>query len=255
MTAGVDVNACPECHAADSVDLSDGVRLCLSCRTEWRPADVPADHWAANRSAEFEVGDPIDIERILNAATPAEVVDYVPDSVVLDARAAFDARALAANPADWAGMFARTASGLVVVVTVDDGTDTLVGVTSAGDEVTFFRADATYLGDVVDAAGNPVASDNEYDAGPMMPAILAVAGLCLTVGLDCVSPEEGGPLTNPRIGWLPPPCDEVPEAEQGCAYAVALLVRTFGLDHDAVRTLAANILQGARAGTETGDES
>lgn len=255
MTAGVDVNACPECHATDSVDLSDGVRLCLSCRTEWRPGDV------VDTPPASEDGTTSPVRAILVADTPSMVLlarhvfDQAPDDVVLDARAAFDARALAANPADWAGMFARTASGLVVVVTVDDGTDTLVGVTSAGDEVTFFRADATYLGDVVDAAGNPVASDNEYDAGPMMPAILAVAGLCLTVGLDCVSPEEGGPLTNPRIGWLPPPCDEVPEAEQGCAYAVALLVRTFGLDHDAVRTLAANILQGARAGTETGDES
>jgi hypothetical protein len=246
---------CPQCHEVDAIDLSDGTWLCLGCRHEWRPGARQAVA-QPQEAAQAPVGDSWgELDRVLHAPTVGDVLEHVPGAAQEGADV-YDLNGYRkAVPADWSGSFVRAESGRVLVITADDGTDTLEGVDSTGNTWTVFRSACDFLGDEPDAGDLVAESTDEADAAVMVPTIMAVAGLCITVALDCVPDDDEAPLGAPRVGWLPPPCDQVPEAEAGVAWAVALLVRTFGLDKAEVARLAANLITGAESATNTGDNT
>lgn len=250
MTTETEVR-CPKCGKADSIDLSGSARLCLSCRNEWNPATDTYTEAEPATPSEWTAGV---VGDVMAATTASEVMklgrpvvehddDDTPDNVVyLDVEG---------TPNDWSDKFVRTDGGAVVLVLEDEGDGTLGVQTAAGLRYEIMRDTATFIGDdpMPDGDGIETLGIDE----PMPQTILAVAGLCLTVALEAVtpSPDDEYHVGNPRIGWLPPPCDQVPEAECGVAYAAALLISVFGLDREQVAKLAANLLTGAESGTET----
>jgi hypothetical protein len=242
---------CPKCGVADSIDLSDGVRLCLQCRTEWRPADVVALVATDKR-------DPVDVAEgwgavgeILHARTADDVLNVPPDPAPTDTPAPLiPARRLDAAD-DWAGEFVRRDDGRTFLVINDDG-GVFVGVQTADGAV--FSADRstlTLLGDEPVGPGEVIHAGGDDE--PLPAVMLAVAAAAITVAVDSIGTNTEGEqtITSPRIGWLPPPCDQVPEVEVGVAYAIAALILAFGLDRGEVVKLAANLMTGAEAGAET----
>lgn len=245
---------CPSCGKVDSIDLSDGQRLCLQCKNEWKPGAAPA---VVETVPTFDgTAGPVRnvVERILAASdsgavlTPDDDDDDTPDNVLPFAAPTREV------PADWCGYFARTPEGVVIVVTVDEGGSLITGVDAETGEHTVLKSECVFVGDDPVGPGEVVHDSAPADDDPNVPTIFAVAGLALTVALECVPDDSNAMLTQPRIGWLPPPCDQVPEVEWGVAFAIANLVRIFGLDKGEVAKLAANMLTGAEAGTETETE-
>ena len=224
--------------------MSDGVVLCLDCRHEHdgkQPAPMPASDPAP---IETTVEVPSDTAPILAAATVADVLAAGGETPPIVAPLAGDSPAV--DTPNLAGRFVRL-RGYVVseLCTEDDGHPTIVCMNEAGNVHSPLRSDVIA---VDDDGGDPLAptigAQTVSEDQPYDPAIFAVASAAITQGLACIG-DDGTTLYNPRIGWLPPPCDQVPEAEQGVAYAIALLIVTFGLDTGSVEQIAATLMQGA----------
>lgn len=254
MSAGeLTVTVCPECAKPDSVDLGDGNRLCLGCRHEWNPADpeLVARHKAAALEHERQAR----VDTVLGPDPADHLADALEAAVASPDELDGDDGTGEPVP-DWSGKFVRDTlhpDRGVLLVTVDDGGRGLELQDSRGVGYIASRDACTYLGD--DPAGPGVDVTEGGDAGivPLAPVIFAVAGLALEAGVDSVGEGPDPELYDPRIGWLPPPCDGLPEAEQGIAYAVAILIRHFDLDRETVRQLAAGLLLMAQ-GPETETE-
>lgn len=242
---------CPRCKATDSIDLSDGTLLCLQCQNEWNPAHEiaePAEHviaWPAVST------DPmVDWKAILAGQSVGDVLavgDDDDDADVIPLRAMADF----AEANDWTDKFVRDGAGVTGLVVTDDGGERITIQESTGSRREVDRSSVMYLGDEPLAEG--VGATGITDDEPLPQTMLAVAGLAITVALDSLAIGEGHEWTinSPRIGWLPPPCDQIPEVECGIAYAIAALVGVFGLDTEQVQRLAANLIQGAEVGTES----
>lgn len=245
---------CPKCGNADSITLDAGERLCLSCRNEWNPATVSYAPTETTHEHLVAVGQRAIVGAIMDAPDTAEVLAMFNDNDHADADVIPFVRGEESDAADWSDSFVRTDSNAVVLVLHDDGGGILTVQTAAGLSYDIVKSTATFIGDEPLAAGEGIDAIGIDE--PMPQTILAVAGLCLTVALECVpdSADADQSVGNPRIGWLPPPCDQVPEAECGTAYAAALLISIFGLDREQVAKLAANLLTGAESGGETETE-
>lgn len=251
MTAVDAMPICPSCKATNSVDLEPPIRLCLECRAEWNPAEVVP---TLDELVDAELGPD-------EATTPLPGFpggDPVPAEVVQAAREAWDARpgpdGTVTPPSDWSGFFVRDTlhpERGTLLVTVDDGGEGLELSDSNGRSYVAGRSTMDFLGDEPIGPGELVAGQEGAELIPLAPIIFAVAGLALEAGVDAVAEDGERELYNPRIGWLPPPCDGVPEVEQGIAYAVAILIRHFDLDSALIRQLASGLLIGAEAGTES----
>lgn len=76
--------------------------------------------------------------------------------------------------------------------------------------------------------------------GPNIPALKLLIGLILGAGVNSLD-KDNNPL-EPPTGFLPPPADQVPEVAGACALAVALMIRTFGIEHTDVMALARQFL-------------
>ena len=81
------------------------------------------------------------------------------------------------------------------------------------------------------AAAVPRTEDGE----PNIDALKLIIGLTLQAALMSLGPNNEA--LEPPTGWMPPPCNQVPEAEAGAALASAVLISTFGIDHDDVKQL------------------
>lgn len=236
---------CPECGASDAVDLSGGMWLCLQCRTEWDPSTVPMlpPIDAADAAADFTVSP--SLARVLAADTAGEVLRAPAEELGGSA-------AVSPSPANvrngWEGLFVRyERMGVTALVVEDRGGSMIELQDEAGTNYKCKRSSCVILGDdlpggVVDTADIGTVGGDDT---PIAQTILAVAGLTLTVALDAIDAAGDNGVGNPRIGWLPPPCNELPEVEQGVAYAAAFLIHTWGLDTSEVRKLAANLMTGA----------
>lgn len=241
---------CPKCGSTDQITCEGGY-LCLDCRHEHDGTQPPPVD--AETNTEQPSPHPTDdgVGVILSATTVAEVL-APPEDNAGDAPLAAVSDGGAGTP-NLAGRFvALPQFPELVLCTVDDGADTIVVGDVNGGEHVVQRSSVTY---VDDDGGDPLApvvgATTVSEDQPFSPTIFAVASLAITMGLACIG-DDGETLYNPRIGWLPPPCNEVPEAEQGVAYAIALLVRTFGLDRSSVEQIAATLMQGAAVpGMET----
>lgn len=238
---------CPKCGSADQLVLGDGTVLCLDCRHEHDGTTVPVTHPPADLLSSDEPTEAGDVDTILAAQSADEVLTVVPAEA---APIEWDHAAVSAAAREafsYVGCFATTPQGETVLIEEDhdDGTVTVLFADGERTQLT-----ATWLTDieyVPDALAPTVGAETVSDAQPFDPAIFATAALALTQGLACIGADEEQTLLNPRIGWLPPPCDQVPEVEQGVAYAIAILVRTFGLPREGVEQIAATLMEGARA--------
>ncbi len=245
---------CPDCGESDAVDLSTGDWLCLQCHREWNPtreATRPAPPVEAIPSG-FTLSP--SLARIFTATDPAEILAAPAEEI--DGRAPATVARGAGRP-DWSGLFVRyERMGVDALVVEDKGGQRLEIQGADGTNYRVNRSSCVLLGEQL--PGNVVdtrdVTAEAVDDAPMARTILATAGLCLTVACNAI--DDAGPdgLANPRIGWLPPPCDQVPEVEQGVAYASALLISTWGLDVAEVRRLAANLMSGASDGAESESE-
>lgn len=247
---GAAVPTCPECHKADAVDLSSGQWLCLSCRNEWNPADVPPERPSVDSI--LGQGDP-ELPGIDTDPAGGHWASWTEREPTLAAESSEGPDGPTEPPSDWSGLFVRDTlhpeRGLLLVVADDDGVSLEVQGADQGGSWITERANCSVVPEPDEglaAPEPPVDNNNE----PLAPVILAIAGLALEAGADSVGDDDERTLYAPRIGWLPPPCDGVPEAEQGVAYAIAILVRHFDLDTALIRQLAAGLLTGAQAGTE-----
>lgn len=239
---------CPQCGKADSIDLDSGDKLCLNCRNEWDPKRKHAMPSTAFEAEAATLTEKYDIAQILNAPTVADVLGTPAGTPgeVWEARAASHVPPHGGH--DWTDQFVRTRGGDVILVTEDEGYGTLKGRDRWGTEYEVSKNDCTYIGDDPAEALDLSQVVGEVSTEPVIPAVLAVAGLAITVGLQAISEDDSVGLTHAPIGWLPPPANECPEAEQGVAYAIALIVRIFGLDRAEVSKLAANLLVGSESG-------
>lgn len=254
MIDGTATLKCPKCHATDGIDLDGGERLCFSCRYEWNPATE-----AATEAVTEPVAAPTrslfgSVDEALHAATAADVLSITADDDEEAGVIEMGDRRPEVSPLDWVEKFVRTDLGVTIVVTDDDGGPILRGVDANGVPIEAVRASVIYLGDDPVGAGDLIVDGGGDE--PLPQVMLAVAAACLTVAVESITNgDDGEPtITSPRIGWLPPPCDGVPEVEVGVAYACAVLILAFGLDREQVAKLAANLMTGASAGTETESE-
>ena len=243
---------CPDCGGVDAIDLSDGRWLCLNqeCRCEWDPRELPMAPPARESEATFTASP--SLARVLNASDADEVLRAPAEELAYLGGAHEPAR----GGPDWTGLFVRyERMGVNALVVEDKGGARLELQGEDGTTYKCMRSSCVIIGDTLDpmALDRPDHVPTDDDGAPIAATILATAGLTLTVALDAIDNAEDGGVGNPRIGWLPPPCNDVPEVEQGVAYACAFLITTWGLDTNEVRTLAANLLQGASmgAGEET----
>lgn len=235
---------CPKCGSADQLAMSDGVVLCLDCRHEHdgtQTAPTPAPNVDAT---ETPLAGHSDTATILAAETVADVLAAGGESPPIDAPLAGDPPA--ADTPNLAGRFLHVRGYVDALLCVeDDGGATITCVDMDDFTRTVNRTDvAAAEMDGTDPLAPTIGATTVSEDQPYDPAIFAVASAAITQGLACIG-DDGETLYNPRIGWLPPPCDQVPEAEQGVAYAIALLIVTFGLDTGSVEQIAATLMQGA----------
>lgn len=244
---------CPRCKADDSIDMSGGTRLCLQCQNEWDPRTEVAESVLPNDDV-ANVGVTLADwqERILSAPTVDAVLapgngDVTTNVGPLRSDPAFT------DATDWSDKFVRLPDGRTGLVVTDNGKTHVSVQFSDGTRKRVARASCMYLGDEPLSEGTGVVG--VADDEPLPQTMLAVAGLALTIGVEAFGDGGNGDwgINSPRIGWLPPPCDQIPEVECGIAYAIAALIGVFGLDTEQVTRLAANLIQGAEVGTETGE--
>lgn len=242
---------CPSCGKSDSIDLDDGSRLCLQCRHEWNPGK---EVWAGLIGNPPPVADQYqrgDVNQILHAPTVYDVLG--PPTVPFDGGETLPLTGgkMLEDSWDWSGKWCRNEGGDTFLVIEDIGNGIVYGQDAAGEEYQMHKDRLSYLGDEPVGPGEVIHESTTGEGEPIIPAILAVAGLALTIGVEAAGETEDDPMGQVRIGWLPPPANDVPEAEQGVGYAIGLLIRIFGIDRAEVRKLAANLLTGAESGTET----
>lgn len=256
MTTTNDVtSACPSCGRADSIDLSDGTRLCLNCRTEWDPKHPATMQLGIDARDELDTEDRIDTAEILRATTAADVLgpDLSPEETWRDH---MGLQLVETEPSPLLGLFVTLPPDHAVewLVIEDDG-GALVKLRDSTGTETLVDRDMLALDVRYDDDDEGTTDATPSDDEPIVGVIASVASLVLTVGAEAVADDDDRTLLNPRIGWLPPPASDIPEVEQGAAYAVALLIKLFGLDRQQVLDIASNMMAGAAevvAETETG---
>lgn len=86
--------------------------------------------------------------------------------------------------------------------------------------------------------GAAVPSPGESE--PNYGALKLIIGLTLSAGLRSLD-ADNNPV-EPPTGWMPPPASDIPEVEAGAAMAVAVMIRTFGIDHADMIGLAKQFL-------------
>lgn len=254
MTTTELTTKCPECKAAGPVDLGDGLMLCLECRAEWNPLDPEL---LARASVDAILGPEMDGGLFHATEDPGlfpATTELAPGGPLT---ASEDEPGTEAPPDDWTGFFVRdtlTPNRRVLLVIQDDGDPLLLVQDRTGTDFHADRATLEFLGSDPDLAQEIEVDGSSDETAPVSSLILAVAGLALEAGVEIVGEGDEPELYTPRIGWMPPPCDGVPEAEQGVAYAVGILVRHFDLDKALVRQLAAGLLTGAEVAPESETE-
>lgn len=238
---------CPKCSSADQLAMQGDVWLCLDCRHEYNASDgLAAERGESAQGDGIMSTDPV-MASVLAAQTADEVL-AVQVQAILDLPDDDDEEPHVEHVAHWAGQFVRHVQDHEVFLCVeDDGGDHIAVQGETGGVVPVRRSNYALLDYDPDALAPVTGAETVSEDQPFDPAIFAVAALAITQGLACLAMDEEQTLLNPRIGWLPPPCNEVPEVEQGVAYAIALLVRTYQLDRDGVEQIAATLMEGAQA--------
>lgn len=250
MTATqANTTTCPECNAADSIDLAGGLRLCLQCRNEWNPAHVqatppppPAPTLVLNERGET-------VAAILHSDTADDVLRGPADDEAHEAHdevhdddddeaSEYLGQWGVTNDTDTLYLCIGTYASGVVDLQAENG-NVRTGVDPAG---------LTWYGDEPPTLRAHDGADDDTSE-PLVGVIATIASLVLTTGVASVGDDEDRTLLNPPTGWLPSPASDIPEAEQGAAYAVAILVRTFNLDTVAVLAIAQSLMAGASAST------
>lgn len=233
---------CPQCSADDSIELSGELRLCLACRYEWDQTKTYAPVATPTDEVSNVAPTDVDVDRIL-AATSAEEVLTVPGVRDDPPIVASAHTGPVSTPIDLAGQWLKEADLVEPRLCVlDEGTNTVTVADAEGNEQEWERSRVEIVDFDPLALAPTIGAETVSDNQPFDPAIFATASLAITMGLMAVGDDPARTLYNPRIGWLPPPCNEVPEVEQGVAYAIAVLVQVFDLPRGDVENIAATLM-------------
>jgi hypothetical protein len=242
---------CPECNADDSIDMSGHQRLCLACRCEWDETKTFAAPEVVDSASELVAPTNTELDRILDATTASEVLTVPDVGESPPTTAPTIVGPVSALLNNWAGQWVQIPRGGVVLCVEDDGGEIVTVTLEDGEECPLQRAFCKVVDYDPMALAPTVGAETVSEDQPYDPAIFATASLALTIGLAAVGDDEARTLYNPRIGWLPPPCNEVPEVEQGIAYAIAVLVSTFGLPREDVERIAATLMLASQSTNES----
>lgn len=221
---------CPQCLVANSVELTDDLRLCLACRHEWHPS-VTDGPLTDSTTAPGPVG------------VPALVV--VPE---------------VAEAADIEAQVARARSmfvGATVVVHDLEVEGTIVEVHDAGTARVEFGSG--YYVDVYpdDFSVVEPAPIDDRTAQIMAETYLAVAAQVVRAGAETIEERDGTRrLTLAPSGWLPFKGDEIPVVEHGASYAVAVIATLYGMSKQDLLSIADRLEASANRaeGTTNGQE-
>lgn len=249
--AEVSAPECPGCGKRDVIELGGDSWLCLECRTEWSGNSVTLSDIATQLTTAIPAHRKEDIDDILNAGSAEEVLGPVAIDLIETEEGIYSVADPGHMREDWTGRFAKTHGGDIFLVLEEMPDGVLIGEDREGQSYTILKDKCTLQPegavDVTDDISEIGTGENE----PIIPAILAIAGLALQVGLQAITEDDKAWFNAARIGWLPPPANDIPEVEQGIAYAIACLIHIFGIPKDEVEKLSANILLGASAGVDS----
>jgi hypothetical protein len=224
---------CPQCGHAEGTNLSDGRRLCFSCRHEWNPAEQsyapPAPEPAPSPRADDVLGPPAEV---LEARAAQERLDaLIGREVELEGG---QVAMIAAFPDD----------DHVEVVIDYEGAES-ERVTVDFNDVVRSIVPAPAVVEVTDETALALAATNA-----------TIAGMAIQAGLACISGDgDTAVISTPAAGWLPEDPDTWTIVEQGLAYAVAVLVHAFELPRDQVAAIAADLINIEVTPTTKGESS
>lgn len=252
-TAGT---TCPQCGAAETVAMSDGTRLCLSCRNEYDPTTAPPFAQAQLPPALEPVSPPGDNVDAQNATAPQGAPTAVGDVLGPPAEIVAEREAQAALDA-MIGTQVVLEGGQVARVRGFPDDDHMTVSTNDDDKMSeWFDVDLNDVVRSVDTA--PVVVDVDDDTARALAAVnVAVAGLVLRAGVATLAGDDDNvQLITPPTGWLPLDADALPALEQGVAYAVAVLLFTFKIDREMVAEIATQLMADSQdeQPTKGGDE-
>lgn len=245
---------CPACGRDDAIDLDSGDKLCLNCRNEWNPRVAATTTQVAVPPPVLDADDRIDVADIL-AATSIE--DVLAPALTGEELMRDHGMHVVHLPKadDLLGKFVECdQDGRVGLVAATEGDSHIEVEFDTGGRLWLAVHDVTVMPDDYEPTTSEEGNEGDADNAPHVPTIATVASLVLVVGCEAVADDEERSLLNPRIGWLPPPASDIPEVEQGAAYAVATLIRFYGLPKEEIMAMAASLLAGATQRVVEGDE-
>lgn len=266
------IDDCPVCGRDQWVALSGGRRICLGCRHEWDPADVP-DNVVAITPGEFMPPIPqIDIPQQCPACglvmpLGADDVYHCPNEHD-EAHGTFYGGAKLRGvgtppepfygPDDLAGQVGqarRLFVGRDVVIHEFEQTGTVVGVDDDGQAVVEFGSGFTVwcTPDEFSLVDEPeqvaVVPDDQQAA--LAATNLQVVAQIVRAGAATLVEEDGARVLGiPPSGWLPDEAGVMPMVEWGAAYAVAIIADQLGMSNEDLETLARGFDDAARAAKE-----
>lgn len=250
------VTACPTCTSTNAVGLSDGTLLCLDCRHEWNPADVPVSRPVPPPTRPVPVPSPAaTTDRKAVARPPGTSVDT--DTVAGPDDDDAGGPAVAVSLEELVGTDVVLEGGqpaTIVGFPDDDHMEVIVGEGSDTE-----RFEVVGFNDVERSitAPPPEVAVSDETAVALAQVNMAVAGLVIRAGLASIAGEyPDAQLLTPPTGWLPLDTEALPALEQGVAYAVAFLIHAYSLDREQVGAIAdllvtdAQQLTNQKGGTE-----
>lgn len=242
---------CPQCQSEQGVPMSDGTRLCLSCRNEWDPSRPQLVAQAPTPPAPAPMSPPEDNDATTRAAVPPGAPPTVDDVLGPPAEVLAEREAQARLDAMVGTQVVLEGGQVATIVGFPD--DDHVEVSFAG-EVDGFDGAVVDFNDVVRSidAPPPVADVDDETAHGLAAVNMTIAGLVLRAGVASIAGEyPNAELLTPPSGWLDLDPDMIPALEQGCAYAVAFLIHAYSIDREVIEQMADMLINDAQSVQQT----
>lgn len=269
------VDECPACGKAGAVSLSNGIRLCVHCRNEWDPNDLPDVTPAPVVALRAVPDSPIvlpqqcpacgqvmtldagDVYHCPNEHDPEHVAYYGGAVLALDTPAP-DPLASILNDPDPIGAMRAQLVGREAVVHDLAATGTIESIGDDGNARVVFGSgyfvevgpDDITLTEL--PAPTPTMDEDQQEA--LAATSLTIVAQIIRAGQACFVIEDGVRVVGPSPnGYLPDDPDVLPMLEWGAAYTVASLVEAWGITDEQLEATATsfdNAADAARKATE-----